>query len=316
SRCPRPRDGRGASGETAPIRRAAHRSATDRRRARSRSTRHRGETRGGSTSAASRSKRCHRHRGAESTWCPCLSLQRRLDPAEFDMCKKARAYTDIQTIAGSPRGGAAYNRRMLARGLAIAALTAACFRPAVHPGAPCSSDGSCPNGLECRSDLCVEPGGNEPDAAGDALADTAIDAAIDGGPAAWSAPTPVPGVDSTDVEDDPSFTANRLTMVFTSTRAGGLGMEDLYIGTRATTADPFTVAPLTALSSTAREQSPEISADGKTLYFTSTRSGANVVYKSTLVTGGWSPPAAVPELAAINGDDVAISPDGLSALGI
>src|SRR5262245_54208612 len=203
---------------------------------------------------------------------------------------------------------------MLARGLAIAALVAACFRPSVHPGAPCSPDGSCPNGLECRGDVCVAPG--DEDAGADTATDATVDAAIDAGTGSWSAPVPVPGVDSTDVEDDPSFTANRLKMVFTSTRAGGLGLEDIYIGTRATTADPFTVAPLTALNSSAAEQSPEISADGKTLYFTSTRSGANVVYASKLAGGAWSPPAAVPELAAINGDDVAISPDGLTVLGI
>jgi hypothetical protein len=199
---------------------------------------------------------------------------------------------------------------MIARGLAAAVALTSCYQPTVHPGAPCAADGTCPSGLTCRADTCVEPGTDAADA-GD-TGDVAADAAL----RPWATPTPVPGVDSTSTEDDPSFTADRLTMVFTSDRPGGLGMTDIYLGTRASTNDAFAVTEVTAVNSAMVEQSPEISADGRTLYFTSTRNGSNAVFMSSRQGNAWSVPIAVPELAAITGDDVAVSPDGLTALGI
>jgi hypothetical protein len=195
---------------------------------------------------------------------------------------------------------------------------AACYSPVPSSGAPCSPTGACPSGLECRSGVCERPGAADPDATTDTPRDdAATDAPHDAAAyVPWSTPTPLPGINSNAVEDDPSFTADRLTMMFTSDRAGGLGGPDLYIATRASVGATFTVTALTALSSSAFEQSPEISADGNTLRFTSNRSGTNVVYISTRSGGVWSAPATVPELATIDGDDVAISPDQLTALGI
>ncbi len=61
-----------------------------------------------------------------------------------------------------------------------------CYSPQPVPGAPCSSDGSCPSGLVCGADdRCVLPGATDarrddaqtdPDAATDALIDAAVDA--------------------------------------------------------------------------------------------------------------------------------------------
>lgn len=44
------------------------------------------------------------------------------------------------------------------------ALLAACYSPQVSPGAPCSSEGTCPGSLVCIDDTCVRPGTPAPDA--------------------------------------------------------------------------------------------------------------------------------------------------------
>jgi hypothetical protein len=202
---------------------------------------------------------------------------------------------------------------MVRRSAVIALVAAGCYRPAPSPGAPCPT-GECPTGERCIAGTCRADGDPGAD---DAPPDTGLDAmdAPADAPRVWSTPVPIPGVNSSAVEDDPSITADRLTIVFTSDRAGGLGSDDIYLGTRATTADAFTVAPLTSINSAMNESSPEISADGHTLYFTSDRGGNFDVYITTRSGDTWSAPQVVPELSSSAGEsDVAISPDGLTAL--
>jgi hypothetical protein len=142
--------------------------------------------------------------------------------------------------------------------------------------------------------------------------DAAIEIEIDA-PAlkSWSKPDAIPGVNSGSSEDDPSVTADRFTIVFTSNRGGNY---DLYIGRRAALTDAFTVDPLTSLNSMSAETSPEISSDGKALYFISKRTGTNLVYRSTYDGATWADPKPASDLAACTGADVAISPDGLQLL--
>jgi hypothetical protein len=198
---------------------------------------------------------------------------------------------------------------------AILTLLVGCYSPSVVPGSPCDTEADCPNELHCTAGRC---GGSQ----------SPIDAAIDGPPVAvdaspdsalpprWSPPQLVPGVNSGSVEGDPSITPDRLTIVFTSTRL--TGTEDIFIGTRATTADSFSVMPIVALNDpTADDHSPEISADGATLYFTSDRVVANNfdVYLSTRNGTTWAAPTVVPELTSASNDgDLAVSPDGLTAV--
>jgi hypothetical protein len=195
-------------------------------------------------------------------------------------------------------------------------VVAGCYQPAPSAGAPCP-DGVCPAGQACVAGTCRADG--EPafdaeiaDAAPDAR--RPLDAPADG-PASWSAPAPIPGVSSSSNDTDPTMTADRLTIVFASSRPGGLGAEDLYLGTRASTTAPFTVTALTALNSPSRDRSPEISPDGTTLYFTSSRGASSDVYVSVQNNGAWSAPQLV---AAFNTGasegDVAVAPDGLTAL--
>jgi len=127
----------------------------------------------------------------------------------------------------------------------------------------------------------------------------------------WQPPTPVPGTNTNASESDPSVTSDRLTIVFTRIVAGN---GDIFLGTRGTTADPFTTAAILELNTTFDEASPEISADGTEIYFISSRSGTFDVYHSTF-NSTWSPPVMVPELSSLGDEgNLAVSPDGLTAL--
>jgi len=200
--------------------------------------------------------------------------------------------------------------------LGVMLFFAGCYRPRVPVGAACSNDGSCPSNQVCIDDFC-EPLGTLPlDAATDIDAPiNAPDAPDLPGSGMWTAPTKVPGVNSSMGEDDPSGTPDRLTIVFTSNRNG---TDDIFLGTRPNTTASFVVAPLDTLNSVnASENSPEISADGTTIYFTSDRvtAGSGDVYVSHKIGGTWSMPALVTELSTGQDEsDVAISPDELTAM--
>ncbi len=210
----------------------------------------------------------------------------------------------------------------MGRIVAIVLLAAGCYRPAPSPGAPCP-DGACPAGQQCVAGTCRADG--EPAIDAEASADAAVpdarapdarvpDAPPDA-PGPWLTPVAIPGVNTASDESDPSLTADRLTIVFISDRPGGLGGDDLYLGTRAAVTAPFTVTPLMALSSPAQDRSPEISADGGTLYFSSSRDGDYDVYVSAFAGGAWSAPQRVDALSSSSDEgDVAISPDGLTAI--
>ncbi len=205
---------------------------------------------------------------------------------------------------------------MQCRGLVIAILAAACYSPSVQTGAPCGPGGECPSGQLCVAGVC---GGTAPDDApvrlDDAPFDTIADAPADGPPyIAWGTPLELTTLETpANNETDPSLTADKLTLVFNADTASS--DSDIYIATRAALTDTFTFSLLTALNSTGFDDaSPEISADGKTIYFTSARGGDNDVYISTFTTV-WSVPVLATDLSSTSSDeDVAISPDGLTAV--
>jgi hypothetical protein len=129
-------------------------------------------------------------------------------------------------------------------------------------------------------------------------------------------PRPVAGVSSpSSIDDDPTVTADRLTIVFTSDRNGN--EDDLFLGTRPDPDGSFTVIALDAVSSPGDESSPELSADGTALLFVSDRTGDSDIYVSTRPPGGmFSVPARVDSLSLTGSSetDVALSPDGLTAI--
>ena len=116
----------------------------------------------------------------------------------------------------------------------------------------------------------------------------------------FSAPTAVVEVASVgDNDEKPTLTSDMLEMYFLSDRAGGLGNGDVWKSLRATTSDPWgTPALVTSVSSTSRETSPAISADGLTLCVSSDRPGGQGgldIWMSTRPTRSddWSVPVPV-----------------------
>lgn len=209
--------------------------------------------------------------------------------------------------------------RRLVLAVALVALGAGCYAPAANPGAPCSASGACPSGQECRSGTCYAVGAPH-DA--DALAVDAPDGAMnDAMPDAaayvpWTNISELTSLESAgNSEGDPSITADKLTVVFAADTATNDGQ--IFIATRTALTDTFTITELTAVSATGfNEKSPEISADGKTLYFSSNRSGSYEFYSSTFTTS-WSAPALRTDLSSGGDDeDLAISPDGLTAVTV
>ncbi|HTL38392.1 MAG TPA: hypothetical protein VL326_34920 [Kofleriaceae bacterium] len=205
-------------------------------------------------------------------------------------------------------------------GWLLAATLAACYQPTLHEGAPCGPGATCPTGQECRAGTCFftttpsdASGDDGPEDTSMITVDAAPDAALT---PPWGAPVELTSLETTaDGEDDPSITADKLTVVLKATPTGQTD-HDLQICTRTALTDSFVCTPLAALNSTADEDSPEISPNGSTIWFVSDRTtaGNGDVWTSTQTGGVWAAPTMDANLSAGNVGDVAISPDGLTAV--
>ncbi len=107
----------------------------------------------------------------------------------------------------------------------------------------------------------------------------------------WTGVANVAGVNSASADDDPSISADALTLYF----ARG---NQIYRATRATTASPFgapALAPVINLASS--DFGPYIVADGTALYFSSTRNSdagvSELFVAQPLADGGFTAPANV-----------------------
>ncbi|MHC4144812.1 MAG: M56 family metallopeptidase, partial [Planctomycetota bacterium] len=94
----------------------------------------------------------------------------------------------------------------------------------------------------------------------------------------WGPPVNLgPTVNSASADHSPSISADGLMLFFHSDRPGGYGDMDLYVTMRATTSDPWST-PVNlgpTINSSSRDDSPSISDDGSTLFFTSNRPGGS-----------------------------------------
>ncbi len=99
------------------------------------------------------------------------------------------------------------------------------------------------------------------------------------GPAAYSAPELVTElVNAGQAHTDPTPSADDLTLYFAST-TGAPAANDIYVATRATTAEPFGLPKLVmSVSSTVQEGPSWLSPDGCRLYLSSTRSGVASIF--------------------------------------
>jgi outer membrane protein OmpA-like peptidoglycan-associated protein/Tol biopolymer transport system component len=110
----------------------------------------------------------------------------------------------------------------------------------------------------------------------------------------WSRPKNLgPTINSSAWETQPSLTADGQELYFASNRPGGVGESDIWHSYR--TAEGWTrPTPLSSvINTTARDESPFIHADGKTLYFRSTGHkgiGSYDLYMSQSKEGRWMSP--------------------------
>jgi len=142
------------------------------------------------------------------------------------------------------------------------------------------------------------------------------------GESRFGTPTPLgPAVNSAYSEYDPDISADGLSLYFQSDRPGGYGDSDLYVATRATTEDEWEEAVNLGpyINTASRELGPNISADGLSLYFSSTRdggAGGNDLYVTTRESlwSPWRTPVNLGPTVNSTVDDVSpcISADGLS----
>lgn len=97
---------------------------------------------------------------------------------------------------------------------------------------------------------------------------------------AFGTPVPVDAVNTASSDGNPMLSADGLELYINSDRSGN---NELYVATRATTADPFGVPVLIAELSdpAADDQDPWISPDGRTLYFTSSRDGTTRLWQAS-----------------------------------
>jgi hypothetical protein len=104
--------------------------------------------------------------------------------------------------------------------------------------------------------------------------DARIDASGDALPSGpFGAPQQVIALSHPLTDDDPTITGDGLELYFTSERGGAAtGYADVYVTTRASLASGWSApTPVIELNSTDEDQSPGITPDGLTIYFSSRR---------------------------------------------
>jgi outer membrane protein OmpA-like peptidoglycan-associated protein/tetratricopeptide (TPR) repeat protein len=112
----------------------------------------------------------------------------------------------------------------------------------------------------------------------------------------WGAPVPVAGINSSFNEGAQSVTADERYMVFTGcNRPDGEGGCDLYFSTWSGSSWTTPQNMGKAINTTAAERQPSLSADGRLLFFSSSRPGGlggdDLYVSGRLPSGAWSSPA-------------------------
>jgi Tol biopolymer transport system component len=155
-------------------------------------------------------------------------------------------------------------------------------------------------------------GADAPGAAGDGA-----DPIADGAPLGpWGTPTKIALSPPDPSDDDPTLTGDLLELYVNSSREGN---SDIFVATR-TAVDQAWSSPtrVAELSSGSTETTPEVSADGLTMYFSSDRAGGTGgadLWRSTrtLRTDAWGAPMPISELNDATPDTAGgVTPDGLA----
>jgi len=133
--------------------------------------------------------------------------------------------------------------------------------------------------------------------------------------APWSAPARITELASSADEFTGSLAPDRRRLVFASSRTGGVGAGDIYETTRSSSTDSWSAPVTVSIDSTVDDSAPWLSADGRTLYFGTTRAGGQGMQDIWIATratpaDAWTPPSVVSELnSADNDSDPWLSPD-------
>lgn len=129
-------------------------------------------------------------------------------------------------------------------------------------------------------------------------------------PARFSTPVRVPELMSDAFDDDPTLTADQLEIFFASTRISGVeGLGDIMVSTRGAIGDAWGAPVVIAEINTAgNEESPGISPDGLTMWFSRTIAANPDIYVTTRATrtSAWTTPVLVDELNSV---DLDLSPE-------
>lgn len=135
----------------------------------------------------------------------------------------------------------------------------------------------------------------------------------------FAEPIQIVELDDAAVDDDPTLTGDELEIYFNSARTGGLGLGDLWVATRTSTDQPFGAPTnVSALNSANNETTPELSVDGLTMMFASSRpggAGGQDIYitKRADRQATWAAPQRVVELCSTSDDEgPAMTDDGLT----
>jgi Tol biopolymer transport system component len=101
----------------------------------------------------------------------------------------------------------------------------------------------------------------------------------------FGTPALLGGIHTSGNDADPALSPDELILVFTSTRPGGIGRDDLWYATRPDVRHDFgTPRPLATANSSFSDSDPMLSADGCTLYFASTRNTSGATYDLFVAT--------------------------------
>lgn len=137
---------------------------------------------------------------------------------------------------------------------------------------------------------------------------------------AFGPSTPIAAlVDATSVDDDPTFTADLLELYFSSDRAGGAGLSDIWVSRRTSPSLPWGApTPVVELNLGSDDALPGVSPDGLTLWISSDRPGGFGTYDIWVSTrpsrtAPWSAPVLAADLSS-TAEDLApqVSEDGLT----
>ncbi len=127
----------------------------------------------------------------------------------------------------------------------------------------------------------------------------------------WGAPVHVAALSTASYENTLDLSADALTMWLVSARAGGSGMDDLWVATRPSRAGAWTTPSNVAeLNSPLLDRGPSVWGDDLQMWFHSSRTGPQQFYATSRSarTDAWSAPQRI---AAPSGIRPWISPCGL-----